>query len=212
MSSGSAIAIVGQATAPGHHNTVVASGDVTLTAGDEVKLTPTTRAVVVTTRLPTSGAGIDAEWYTTVASRKGTMYDFAEVKCYIDLNGSVQATSAVGHDDAVGVSAASASLGVITTANFGTIVSMKMECLEVPTGGSANLDLRASGTADVLTDAAPGGTKITDDGAWSLGEVEHYNGAALTDGQSLYLAKGSGASAAYTAGKFLITFHCRYTL
>lgn len=208
--SGSAVAMVGQVMQVSH-NVVRASGDITLTAGDEVKLTPTTRAVVVTTKLPSSDAGIDAEWFTTMASRKGTTYEYAEVKCFINLAGTVTAAAGAAADLIIGVDGIAASLGQFTAANFGTVLSLKMECLELPLGGTADIDLYANSAGTLLAGGAAVGTMIIEGAIWEIGEVKYHDGV-FTEGGHMYLASGDNNPGTYTKGKFLLTFYCRYTL
>jgi hypothetical protein len=151
----------------------------------------------------------------------------------IDLASSQGALTAVATDgDVIAVSASSGthSPGYLAKLDFtenGHIIAIDMTCLEVPTGGSADIILVSTGSATAVYDnsVTTTGTPITliDNGqAWSLGKfVSWSSGSALTAGsltisgsvegdnsQYLYLANGAGSGAGlYTAGKYVIRLY-----
>lgn len=198
--------------------TTAATGDVSLSAGDEVLLIPTTRVVTISSVLPTASAGISAQWMTSPASRvSGGMYEHAEIRCFVDLT-ALTTVSNGATGDVIGVAAAVASLGQITAAQFGTILGGEMLCLQAPTGGTANIDLHTNTTAlaqDAVSAGAAGAVQIVNADAdttdWTLGKRVGFS-AIPAAGSYLHLTKADGGSGTYNAGKFMITFYCRYTL
>ena len=119
--------------------------------------------------------------------------------------------------DVIGITGtASSSLMQWNTAVNGILYKLEMTCLEAPTGGTEDIDLR-SGT--------PGGTTYDGDGSgfaallaaggdWSLGKRLGTDGANGTQTQiganldHIYLVSGdAGTDGIYTAGKFIIKMY-----
>jgi hypothetical protein len=210
----SAIALVGTVAPSAIPVTVAtyASGDVSLVAGGEVLLVPTTRAVVVTRALPTASAGISAVWTTTFASRvSGAAYEYAEISCYVDLANGVLAIVS----EAIRVTGATgdaASLGQVTAAQFGTIIGASITCPETPQGGHSDLILFSSPTVLVTGDAFGTSTALhAPTGGWSVGHVK-YLAVLPAANEYLHFTTAGSKVGDYTHGKFIIKFHCRFTL
>ena len=142
----------------------------------------------------------------------------------VDLGTSKATVASLADDgDTLGVlDAGAAYLTQITTAVNGFITYAEMQCVELPVGGTLDIDLTAVDeatfalVADGSTTDAAGGTSaqtlIDAAGTWSLGEVDHYAVAHGTPhdidtaDQYLYLTSGEAANAGnYSAGKFIIT-------
>jgi len=209
--SGSAVAIVSSGGGAPTANVVSASGDVSLHSGDEVKLIPTTRAVVISKLLPKAGSGIDAIWSSSVTSRgDSSVYEITEHKCFIDLAGMVTST-AHALNDVIGLNATDSSLGKITSGAFGTILSVKAECLETPADGEDGIALVSTTTPLAGNASGSSGIAILSHATWEAGTVVH---AVTPPAADTYLhLKQTGATAApYSAGKFLITFLCRHAV
>mgnify|MGYP003140309100 CR=1 FL=1 len=167
------------------------------------------------TNAGTAGAGIVDAVVSNTVRREGHKI-ITEIT--VDL-GTSKATIASKNDvgDAIGVDGGGAAyLTQITTARNGFITYAEMQCLELPVGGSTDIDLLAvdEGTFAYDGDAA-GGTNaqllIEAGAAWSLGEIDHYAVAHGTPhdidtaDQYLYLVSGVATAGNYTAGKYVIT-------
>lgn len=155
----------------------------------------------------TTGAGAG------ITGGAGTIY-----KSSVGLNGGIYLTtilidltdlsSSTTDLDIIGQSTPAAHLGQITAAQNGTILAVRMTCLEAPAGGVTDIDLYsatvATGVFDgIVTDLVETAI-ITSGAAWTNGRVL---GATVVPPANdyLYLTGGTGGTAAaYTAGKFLI--------
>jgi hypothetical protein len=159
----------------------------------------------------TAGAGITAgsgTIYASSAIREGGIFT---TRILIDLTGLNSAAT----NDIIGVDggAASCHIGQYTAAVSGTtILSGTMMCLEAPVTGDTDIDLwsadESTGAEDTAISALTGELNmIAAGGAWTIGEIQAWT-AFPTANQYFYLTSGgAGASATYTAGKFLIEFH-----
>lgn len=156
----------------------------------------------------TQGAGFTGTGTVIVggAKRFGNM---AVTDVYIDLTGlnSSAAADIIGGD-----ALASCYFGQILDEVNGTPDTVRMECLEAPTGGEPDIDIYAAvestGTEDTAITALTETAVLEAAADWTLGAVKYanLNGVDLTD-QYLYLVgSGGGTDATYTAGKFRITF------
>jgi len=161
------------------------------------------------TNLLTRGAGVDtAESYAAGISRAGSLITTRIVVDISTLIGSATDLDIIGES-----AAASCHWGQITTAKSGTLIGGSVTCLEVPAGGSTDIDFYSSdvstGTQDVIiTDAALGTETalVTSGGAWT---------ALLTKGMTslptandyLYIINGAASGGTFSAGKFLITLY-----
>lgn len=157
---------------------------------------------------PSAGAGITGgvgAVYKSSVQRLGGIY---KTTIMVDLTGLASSTTDL---DIIGVGASAAHIGQITAALNGTILGVRMTCLELPAGGADDIDLysAAEGTGvfdggiAALTETA----LITSGGAWASGTVK---AAAVVPAANeyLYLTGGeAGTAATYTAGKFLIELY-----
>ena len=155
-----------------------------------------------------AGAGITAG--------TGTIYESSVIKIggiiyttiLIDLTGLSSATSLL---DIIGIgSTASATLGKITAARNGTILSGKITCLELP-ASLTDIDLYAATVGTGATTYFEAGiaalveTKLFEKGgAWAAGDVGILEAMPAADA-FLFLVNGVADTAdVFTAGKFMI--------
>ena len=151
------------------------------------------------------GAGISGGTGTIFKSSVMRIGGIIRTSILIDLTGLASSTDDL---DIIGQGVSAAYLGQITAAKNGTILSGRMTCLEVPTGGADDIDLYS---ATEGTGAFDGGIAsltetalITSGGAWTLALTKAL-GAVPAANEYLYLTGGeAGTAATYTAGKFLI--------
>lgn len=177
----------------------LADAGVTSTAAELNKLDD---SVTVLTR----GAGVDtAETYAVGYFRNGTLITTRIVVDLSTLIGSATDLDIIGES-----AAASCHWGQITTALNGTMIGGQVTCLEVPAGGSTDIDFYSSnvstGTQDVIiTDAALGTETalVTSGGAWTSGASKGMTGLP-TANDYLYIVNGAASGGTFTAGKFLI--------
>jgi hypothetical protein len=166
-----------------------------------------------------SGAAIDLEGLTNgspgagISGGTGTVFKSSVIRTggiirtslLIDLTGLASSTTDL---DIIGQSTTAAYLGQITAARNGTIISGRMTCLEVPTGGADDIDLysatEATGVFDGGIAALAETALVTSAGAWTLGGMKALSAVPAAN-EYLYLTGGEGGTAnTYTAGKFLI--------
>lgn len=160
------------------------------------------------TNILTRGAGVDtAESYVGSIWRSGGLIITRIVVDISTLIGSATDLDIIGES-----AAASCNWGQITTAKSGTLIGGLVTCLEVPAGGTADIDFYSSdvstGTQDVIiTDAALGTETalVTSGGAWTSGTSKGMT-ALPTANDYLYITNGAAAGGTFTAGKFLIQF------
>lgn len=159
--------------------------------------------------LLTRGAGVDtAESYAAGISRSGTVITTRIVVDISTLIGSATDLDIIGES-----AAASCHWGQITAAKSGTLIGGRVTCLEVPAGGTADIDFYSSdvstGTQDVIiTDAALGTETalVTSGGAWTSGASKGMT-ALPTANDYLYIINGAASGGTFTAGKFLIELY-----
>jgi hypothetical protein len=146
-----------------------------------------------------------------ISSGTGTIFkssvlkhdDLITTTMVIDLTGLNSGASA---GDIIGVDGGAASyISQITAANNGTVLGVRMTCLEAPTGGDADIDLYSAtentGSEDEpISDLTE--TQIINSGTLSLGSVLYASNIA--DNQYLYLVGQGTSNATYTAGRILI--------
>lgn len=156
----------------------------------------------------TAGSGVSsAETYVSGVSQEGGL---VITRIVIDLTGLVGSASDL---DIIGNTggAASANIGQVLSATSGTIVGGSVTCLEVPAGGSADVDFYAASVGTGAQDAAVTGLSgasalVTSGGAWTSGASKGMT--ALPAASSyLYLANGAASGGTFTAGKFLIQLY-----
>lgn len=161
------------------------------------------------TNILTRGAGVDtAESYATGIFRNGNIITTRIVVDISTLIGSATDLDIIGES-----AAASCHWGQITTAKSGTLVGGKVTCLEVPAGGSTDIDFYSStvstGTQDVIITNAALGTEtalVTSGGAWTSGATKGMTGLP-TANDYIYIINGAASGGTFTAGKFLIEFY-----
>lgn len=161
------------------------------------------------------GQTLATEAGTGITTGTGTVYKSSVIKAggiyhtriMLDLTGlTVEAVDG----DIIGLANVDLDchIGRITAARNGTILGGLMTCLEVPTTGSADIDMFAATEATGSEgDAISGLTEtvvVTAGGAWTLGLAKALSAMPAAN-QYLYLTNGAGANAGlYDAGKFLI--------
>ena len=121
----------------------------------------------------------------------------------IDLTGL---DSSGVENDVIGLNTGGAAyIGRNVVTENGIVHRVEMTCLEVPTGGDADIILVQGSAADEAFDDTVADTAAICDGTgdWTLGETIVYN-AGLTADYYLYLTQGATDDATYTAGQFLI--------
>jgi hypothetical protein len=158
------------------------------------------------TNVLTRGAGVDtAESYASSISKSGSIIT---TRILMDISTLIQAATDL---DIIGESgAASCHWGQITVAKSGTLIGGSMQCLEVPAGGSADIDLYSAtvstGTQDVDVTTLTETALVTSGGSWTSGTAK---GMTLLPAANdyLYLVSGAASGGTLTAGKFLITLY-----
>jgi hypothetical protein len=159
--------------------------------------------------LLTRGAGVDtAETYASGIFRNGTLIT---TRILVDLSTLIGSATDL---DIIGESAAaSCHWGQITAAKSGTPIGGRVTCLEVPAGGTTDIDFYSStvstGTQDVIiTDAALGTETalVTSGGAWTSGVSKGMTALPTAD-DYLYIVNGAASGGTFTAGKFLIELY-----
>lgn len=155
----------------------------------------------------TKGSGVSAmESYATGVFLNGTV---KRTQMVIDMTGLVGSATDL---DIIGntTQAANAHIGQITAALNGTLIGGRVTCLEVPAGGTADIDFYSSnigtGPQDtIITDAALGTETalVTSGGAWTSGLSKGMTGLPAAN-DYLYLCNGAASGGTFTAGKFLI--------
>lgn len=151
------------------------------------------------------GAGFSGGTGTVIKTSIERMGGIIRTSFLIDLTGLASSTTDL---DIIGVGASPAYIGQITAAKNGTILTGRVTCLEVPTGGVTDIDLYSATEATGVFDAGIGTLAetalLTNGGAWTLALTKAI-GNVPAAGEYLYLTGGAaGTAATYTAGKFLI--------
>lgn len=194
IASGWDALIGGYSISGNYHYQAMVKGSPTLTNSQETQ-TLTTEA----------GAGITGGTgtvYETSVRKVGGIY---HTTIMIDLTGLASSTTDL---DIIGVGSSVAHIGRITAAQNGTILAVRMTCLELPAGGADDIDLYSAtegtgvfdGGVAALTETAV----ITAGGAWANGTVKGATTVPAAN-EYLYLVGGeAGTAATYTAGKFVI--------
>lgn len=154
----------------------------------------------------TAGAGISAaETYSSGVFQNGTI---KRTQIVVDLTGLVGSATDL---DIIGNTggAASANFGQITAALNGTITGGRVTCLEVPAGGSTDIDFYSAtvgtGAQDVDVTTLTETVLVTSGGAWTSGASKGMTGLPAANSY-LYVVNGAASGGTFTAGKFLIEF------
>lgn len=157
-------------------------------------------------QLMSRGAGVDtAESYSVGIFRIGTLIHTRIIVDLSTLIGSATDLDIIGESAAV-----DCHFGRVTTALNGTLNGGMVTCLEVPAGGTTDIDFYSSdvgtGTQDVIITNAALGTEtalVTSGGAWTSGASKGMT-SLPTANDYLYIVNGAAAGGTFTAGKFLI--------
>lgn len=156
----------------------------------------------------TQGTGVNGSEGPYIGSirRDGSIIVTAIFANLDDLVGSATDLDIIGES-----ATANCHWGQITLAKSGTIFGGRVTCLEVPTGGSADIDFYSSdvatGTQDVIiTDAALGTETalVTAGGAWTAAAPVKTMTGLPTANDYIYIVNGAASGGTFTAGKFLI--------
>lgn len=159
--------------------------------------------------LLTRGAGVDtAESYAAGISRNGSIITTRIVVDISTLIGSGTDLDIIGES-----AAADCHWGQITTAKSGTLIGGSVTCLELPAGGTPDLDFYSSnvstGVQDVIITDATLGTEtalVTSGGNWASGTTKGMT-SLPTANDYLYITNGAASGGTFSAGKFLITLY-----
>ncbi len=156
----------------------------------------------------TRGAGVDtAESYSASISRAGGLAITRVVVDLTTLVGSATDLDIIGETGG----AASCHFGQITTAKSGTLIGGQVTCLEVPAGGSTDIDFysanESTGAQDALVTSLVETALVTAGGAWTAGASKGMTSLPPAN-DYLYIVNGAGAAGGtFTAGKFLIELY-----
>ena len=158
------------------------------------------------TNILARGAGVDtAESYASGIMRNGNLVTTRIVVDISTLIGSATDLDIIGES-----AAASCHWGQITVAKSGTIIGGSVTCLEVPAGGSTDIDFYSAtvstGTQDVDVTTLTETVLVTSGGAWTSGATKGMTTVPPAD-DYLYIVNGAASGGTFTAGKFLITLY-----
>lgn len=152
----------------------------------------------------TAGSGVSAaETYKTSVVKNGNLYVTSIVVDLTGLVGSATDLDIIGNSGGT----ASANFGQFVAAASGTAIGGKVTCLEVPAGGTADIDfysaVESTGAQDALVTSLDEVALVTSGGAWTSGATK---GMTLLPraGDYFYITNGAAAGGTFTAGKFLI--------
>lgn len=154
------------------------------------------------------GAGVSAaESYASGAMKIGSL---VRTQIVLDMTGLVGSATDV---DIIGNTGGTANChwGQITAALNGTMVGGRVTCLEVPAGGTADVNFysssAATGAQDALASALAGVATLVDSGgAWTSGLSKGMTALPAAN-DYLYLANGAASGGTFSAGKFLIELY-----
>ena len=170
-----------------------------------LSLEPAAAAPSVTTM--TKGSGVSAaESYAAGVFKSGTLIT---TRIVVDLTGLVGSATDV---DIIGNTggAANCHWGQITTAFNGTIVGGQVTCLEVPAGGTNDIDFysanEATGAQDALITSLVETALVTSGGAWTSGASKGMTTVPPAN-DYLYITNGAASGGTFTAGKFIIELY-----
>ena len=116
----------------------------------------------------------------------------------------------------IGLSTGGAAyIGRNVVATNGVLFKVEVTCIEVPTGGDADILFVAGSAADEAFDATVADTQTIADGTgdWTLGETVVLTApAAIAANYYYYMTQGASDDATYTAGQFLLRFYGKAAL
>lgn len=155
----------------------------------------------------TKGAGVSAmESYASGYIRNGTLITTRIVIDMTGLVGSATDLDIIGNTGG----AASAHIGQLASAVTGTLIGGSVTCLEVPAGGTNDIDFYSAtvstGAQDGLVTDLTETALVTSGGAWTSGATKGMT-ALPTAGDYLYICNGAASGGTFSAGKFLINFY-----
>lgn len=151
-----------------------------------------------------AGAGVSAaETYKSGYFQQGGIIT---TRIIVDLTGLVGSATDL---DIIGNTggAASANFGQITVAKSGTLVGGRVTCLEVPAGGTADIDFYSAtvgtGSQDVDVTTLTETALVTSGGNWTSGTSKGMTTVPPAN-DFLYICNGAASGGTFSAGKFLI--------
>lgn len=174
------------------------------TATQTISGTKTFSGTVTTGLELTRGAGVDtAESYETSVVREGGLIITKIVLDLSTLVGSATDTDIIGETGG----AASCHWGQITTAINGTMIGGRVTCLEVPAGGTADINfysaVESTGAQDALATSLDEVVLVDSGGAWTSGATKGMTALPRAN-DYIYIANGAAAGGTFSAGKFEI--------
>lgn len=156
------------------------------------------------TLVMTKGAGVSAmETYASGVFLNGTL---KVTRIMVDLTGLVGSATDL---DIIGNTggASSAHVGQVTVALNGTMVGGRVTCLEVPAGGSTDIDFysanESTGAQDGAVTSLTETVLVTSGGAWTSGASKGMTTVPPAN-DYLYICNGAASGGTFSAGKFLI--------
>ncbi len=177
---------------------------ITVTGAEINKLDDSLATNILT---PSAGITSDAEDYASGIFRNG---ELITTRIYVDLTDLVGSATDL---DIIGKDGVASDFGQITTAKSGIIRAGTIQCLEIPTGGSDDVDFYSASVGgiaeDVIITDASVGTEValcTAGAAWTLALTKSLTGYPNAN-DYLYVCNGEASGGTYTAGKFLITLY-----
>lgn len=152
------------------------------------------------------GAGVDtAESYASSVTREGGIIVTKIVLDMSTLIGSATDLDIIGESAAAGC-----TWGQITTAVNGTLIGGKVTCLEVPAGGTADIDFysaaESTGAQDALVTSLDEVALVTSGGSWTSGATKGMTSLPRAN-DYLYITNGAASGGTFSAGKFLIELY-----
>lgn len=145
---------------------------------------------------------------TVVESQQVRQGNIIKTTIFVDLTG-LDGGDADG--DAIGKAGSDpAYLFQAKAATHGAPLWGRVTCLEVPAGGTADIDFAINASGTIANDAAVvsgGAAVLTSGAAWAAGVTKTLTGLITADSY-VYLCAGAGSGGAtYTAGRFLIELY-----
>lgn len=153
------------------------------------------------------GAGVSStESYAVGYLQNGSL---VTTRIVVDLTGLVGSATDL---DIIGNTGGTASChwGQVTTAKCGTIIGGRVTCLEVPAGGTNDIDFysatESTGAQDALVTGLTETALVTSGGAWTSGATKGMTAVPAAN-EYLYICNGAASGGTFSAGKFEITLY-----
>ena len=160
--------------------------------------------VLAGTTTMSKGAGVSAmESYAASVTKAGGLIT---TRIVVDLTGLVGSGTDL---DIIGNTggATSANIGQITAAVNGTIIGGRVSCIELPAGGSTDIDFYSAtvgtGAQDVDVTTLTETVLVTSGGAWTNAVTKGMTTVPPAN-DYLYICNGAASGGTFTAGKFVI--------